>query len=253
MISRMGVAFGSAGHGRERLDPWLPSQMIHARVADGDKPVGCRKDVGYAFLGKRSYRVCARVGRLPGVLALEGLVHGVAVCAVFVVCGEDEVGFVVLEHLQVLAASRRTHGPWSTPAAQELSYLLRTLCVNVLQRMLCLLLVVPHNVGKLGLLAGLGVDALLDRVDVADVVLPAARRRAPGLLDGPVSDLAAAALLRFVPLDDFSGRPPMSSKYSFNTSAAVSLRSLATACHSTSRRSAYMFSSGSQVRSLGFS
>ena len=54
----------------------------------------------------------------------------------------------------------------------------------MLQRVLRLLLVVPHNVGKLGLLPCLGVDALLDRVDVADVVLPAARRRAPRLLDG---------------------------------------------------------------------
>ena len=46
-----------------------------------------------------------------GGLALEGLVHGVAVLAVLAVlaglvaCGEDEVGFVVLEHLQ--SVSRR--------------------------------------------------------------------------------------------------------------------------------------------------
>lgn len=43
----------------------------------------------------------------------------------------------------------------------------------------------------------------------------------------PVSLLTTAPPLRLVPFEGpfegFSGRPPMSSKYSFNTSAAVSL------------------------------
>lgn len=72
------------------------------------------------------------------------------------------------------------------------AYLLRALCVDVLERVLRLLLVVPDNVGKLGLLARLGVDALLDRVDVGDVVLPGAGRRAPGLVDGLVAGLLGA-------------------------------------------------------------
>lgn len=72
------------------------------------------------------------------------------------------------------------------------SNLLRALCVNVLERVLRLLLVVPDNVGVLGLLARLGVDALLHRVDVGDVVLPGARRRTPRLLDGLVLRLLGA-------------------------------------------------------------
>ena len=43
------------------------------------------------------------------------------------------------------------------------------------------------------------------------------------LADLPLSLFTGAPLLRFVPLEDFSGRPPMSSKYSLITSAAVSL------------------------------
>ena len=147
--------------------------------------------------------------------------------------------------------------------------LLRALCVDVLQRVLRLLLVVPDNVGVLGLLAGLGVYALLDRVDVRDVVLPRARRRTPDLLDwlcgfllyalrarswcarltldrrgAPLSLRALLGLLRppanvlEVLLQHVGGRLPAS---------------VSTVRGDTVGRIAYMFSSGSQVRSLGFS
>ena len=112
-IQRVDGGFKIARRAQERLNPWLPSQMVNARVADGHEPVCCCKDVWYAFRGltflerfERFERVCARVERLLRVPALEGLVHGVAVCAVFVGCGEDEVGFVVLEHLEMLASNR---------------------------------------------------------------------------------------------------------------------------------------------------
>lgn len=70
-----------------------------------------------------------------------------------------------------------------------MTHLLRAFCVDVLQRVLCLLLVVPHDIGVPGLLPCLGVYALLDGVDVRDVVLPGAWRWAPRLLDRLLFDL----------------------------------------------------------------
>lgn len=63
-----------------------------------------------------------------------------------------------------------------------MTYLLGALCIDVLERMLCLLLIVPDEVGKSRVLPCLGIDVLLHCVNVRDVVLPRARRRTPGLL-----------------------------------------------------------------------
>ena len=63
-----------------------------------------------------------------------------------------------------------------------MTYLLGALCIDVLERMLCLLLIVPDEVGKSRVLPCLGIDVLFHCVNVRDVVLPRARRRTPGLL-----------------------------------------------------------------------
>jgi hypothetical protein len=60
--------------------------------------------------------------------------------------------------------------------------LLGALCIDMLERMLCLLLVVPYEVGKPHVFPCLRVKVLLHCVNVGDVVLPRARRRTPGLL-----------------------------------------------------------------------
>ena len=60
--------------------------------------------------------------------------------------------------------------------------LLGALCIDVLERMLCLLMIVPYEVGKSRVFPCLGIDVLLHCVNVGDIVLPRARRRTPGLL-----------------------------------------------------------------------
>ena len=147
--------------------------------------------------------------------------------------------------------------------------LLRALCVDVLQRVLRLLLVVPDNVGVLGLLAGLGVYALLDRIDVRDVVLPRARRRTPDLLDWLCGFLLRALRARSwcarlaldrrgapLPLCALLGllRPPANVLEVLLQHVGGRLPASVSAVRGDMvGRIAYMFSSGSQVRSLGFS
>lgn len=57
--------------------------------------------------------------------------------------------------------------------------LLGALCIDVLERMLCFLLIVPYEVGISRVFPCLRIDVLFHRVNVGDVVLPRARRRTP--------------------------------------------------------------------------
>jgi hypothetical protein len=52
------------------------------------------------------------------------------------------------------------------------AHLLWTFLVDMLERVLRLLLVGPHEVGKLGQLARLRICPFLDSVNVVDIVLP---------------------------------------------------------------------------------
>ena len=70
-----------------------------------------------------------------------------------------------------------------------MTYLLGALCIDVLERMLCLLLIVPDEVGKSRVLPCLGIDVLLHCVNVRDVVLPRARRADGNQLSGPAHGL----------------------------------------------------------------
>ena len=65
---------------------------------------------------------------------------------------------------------------------QGRSHLLRALRVDVLERMLCFLLVVPHQICESLYLTSLRVFGFFYRVNVADIVLPRAGRRTPLLL-----------------------------------------------------------------------
>ena len=62
------------------------------------------------------------------------------------------------------------------------AYLLGAFLVDMLERVLCLFLVIPHKVGMSCELSRLGITRFLNGVDVANVMFPGARRRRPLLL-----------------------------------------------------------------------